>query len=93
MVVDVIAVHGIAVAAGTGVDSYIFAFVRGEAVEDFVVEVDEGVEQFGAGPGVAGVVLGGEASFGEVDADAFGAGGEGSADVFFALLRGNIRFG
>ena len=72
MVVDFAGVDGIAVTAGAGVDADVAAFFGAEAVEDFVVEVDEGVEKFGACPGVAGVVFGGEATFGEVDADGKG---------------------
>ena len=68
MVVDIEAVHGVAVAARAGVDPDVLALFRCEAVEDFVVEVDESIEKFGAGPGIARVVLGGKATFCEVDA-------------------------
>ena len=68
MVVDVEAVHGVAVAAGTGVDADVLPLFCRKTVEDLVVEVDEGVEKFGIGPGVAGVVFGGEAAFRKVDA-------------------------
>jgi hypothetical protein len=92
VVIDVVAVDRVAVAAGTGVDADILAFVGGEAVEHFVVKVDEGVEQFGAGPGVSGIVFGRESSLSEVDADAFRAGGEGAADIFLALFTRECEF-
>ena len=61
--------HGVAVTAGAGVDADVLALFGREAVKDFVVEINEGVEEFGAGPGVARVVFGGEATFCEVDAE------------------------
>ncbi len=57
-------VDGIAVAAGAGVDADVCALRGCEAGEDAVVEVDKGVEEGGAGPGVAGVVFGGQAACG-----------------------------
>ena len=53
----------VAVAAGAGVDANVGAFEGGEAGENEVVEGDEGLEEGGAGPGVAGVVLGCQAAF------------------------------
>ena len=47
----------VAVAPGAGVDADVGAFGGGEAGQDAVVEVDEGLEEGGAGPGVAGVVF------------------------------------
>ena len=55
-------VDRVAVAAGAGVDADVGALGGGEAGQDAVVEVDEGLEEGGAGPGVAGVVFGGEAA-------------------------------
>ena len=52
----VVGVYGVAVAAGAGVDADVGAVGGAEAGEDEVVEVDEGVEEGGAGPGVTGVV-------------------------------------
>ena len=52
----------VAVAAGAGVDADVGALGGGEAGQDAVVEVDEGLEEGGAGAGVAGVVFGGEAA-------------------------------
>lgn len=69
MVVDIEAVHGVAVTTRASVDTDALALFGGEAVEHFIVEVDESVEELGAGPGVARVVLGGEAAFCEVDAE------------------------
>ena len=43
-------------------DADVGALGGGEAGQDAVVEVDEGLEEGGAGPGVAGVVLGREAA-------------------------------
>lgn len=53
----------VAVAAGAGMDADVGALRSGEAGQDAVVEVDEGLEQGGAGPGVAGVVFGCQAAF------------------------------
>lgn len=52
----------VAVAARAGVDADVGALGGGEAGQDAVVEVEEGLGEGGAGPGVAGVVLGGEAA-------------------------------
>ena len=60
---DVVGVDRVAVAAGAGVDADVGAFGGGEAGEDAVVEVDEGAEEGGAGPGVAGVVFGRQTAF------------------------------
>lgn len=86
MVVNVLAVDAVAVAAGAGVDADVLALVGGEAVEDLVVQVDECLEQVGAGPRVARVLLRGQTTLGEVDADALRAGLEGAADVLLALV-------
>ena len=51
-------VDRVAVAAGAGVDADFGALGRGKAGQDAVVEVDEGLEEGGAGPGVVGVVFG-----------------------------------
>lgn len=47
----------VAVAAGAGVDADVCTLGGGGAGQDAVVEVDEGLEEGGAGPGVAGVVF------------------------------------
>lgn len=86
VVVNVLAVDAVAVAAGAGVDADVLALVGGEAVEDLVVQVDECLEQVGAGPRVARVLLRGQTTLGEVDADALRAGLEGAADVLLALV-------
>lgn len=59
---DLVGVDRVAVAAGAGVDADVGALGSGEAGQDAVVEVDEGLEQGGAGPRVAGVVLGCQAA-------------------------------
>lgn len=56
-------VDRVAVAAGAGVDANVRALVGGEAGQDAVVEVDEGLEEGGASPGVAGVVFGCQTAF------------------------------
>ena len=68
MIVDVEGVYGVAVSAGSGLDADVPALVRSKAVQDFVVEVDEGVEELSASPGVARVVFCGESAFCKVDA-------------------------
>lgn len=50
-------VDGVAVAAGAGMDANVLALLGGEAGEDAIVEVDEGLQKGGAGPGVTGVLL------------------------------------
>lgn len=50
---DLVGMDGVAVAAGAGVDADVRAFGGGEAGQEAVVEVGEGAEQRGAGPGVA----------------------------------------
>lgn len=86
MVVDVLAVHAVAVTAGARVDADVGALLGGEAVEDLVVQVNEGLEEVGASPRVARVLLGGQTALSEVDADALGAGLEAQADVLLALV-------
>ena len=85
-VVDLLAVHRVHVATGARVDADVPALLRGEAVDDAVVERDEGLEQVLVGPRVAGVLLARQAALGEVDRDADGARGEGLADVLLGLV-------
>jgi hypothetical protein len=75
-VVDVGAMSGIAVAARANMDTDAVTVGYAEAVEDLVVEVDEGAQE------TAGrIEFEGEAAFGEVDLDGVGTGIEGAADV------------
>lgn len=74
------------ISLGERLTAYVDPLLGAEAVEHFVVERDECGEELAAGPGVARVVFGGEAAFGEVDGDAVGAGGEASADIFLTLF-------
>ena len=67
-------------------DANVDPLLGAEAVQDFVVEGDECVEELTARPGVARVVFRREPAFGEVDGDAVGAGVETAADIFFAFV-------
>ena len=80
------AVHRIAVAAGAGVDADVHPFLRREAVEHSVDQIDEVGKHLAAGPGVARIVAAGEPALGEVDRDPDGARGEGGAHVLLALV-------
>ena len=54
--------NGVAVAAGTGVDANVLAFFGRELCQDFVVQIDEGVEEISASPGVTGISFGSKTS-------------------------------
>ncbi len=85
-VVDLLAVHTVAVAPRAGVHADVHALRGRKAVEHFVDQVDEGLQQVRARPWVARVLLGCEAALGEVDADPRCARVETAPDVLFTLV-------
>ena len=57
-----------------------------EPVEHLVVQVNECLEQLGASPGVARIILCSETAFREIDADALCADLETATDVLLAFV-------
>ena len=87
VIVHVCAVHAVTIPAGTGVNADVFPFPGPEAVQNQIVEVDERLQQVGACPWITRVTLRCQATFGEVDADAFGTGVEAASDVPLTLIN------
>src|SRR6202453_1049151 len=76
----------VAVAAGAGMDTDVLAFLRVEAIDHSVVELDEVRKHLATGPRVPQVVPAGEAPFGEVDRHPLGAVFERPANILLALV-------
>jgi len=68
-------------------DADILPLSSPEAVQNQIVEFDERLQQINAGPRITRVPLCCETAFGEVYADAFGAGIETASDIPLALVN------
>ena len=86
VVVDVGAVHRVAVAARAGVDADLRSLLGAESGQHPVVELDKVRQHAPAGPRVAGICPGGQAALGEVDGHSRRASGECLPDVLLALV-------
>ena len=86
VIVHVCAVSRIAVSAGASMDADIRSLLWAEPVEHAVVQIDEGLKELCACPGIAWIVSSRETAFGEVDGDSFRASFETLTDVFLAFF-------
>jgi len=56
-IVNIYAMHGVAITARTSMDANILALLLRETVKDTVVDVDEGIQESVAGPWVGRIIF------------------------------------
>lgn len=77
MIRDICAMSAVTIASWARMNADVLPLFSGEVREDFVIEIDESVEQVR--------VLGSHSSICEVDADSFGSGRETATNVLDAF--------
>jgi hypothetical protein len=86
VVVHIGAVSGIAVTSWTSVNAYVYSFFGREAIQDFVVDVNECLQELSASPRVLGIVSSCEAAFSKIYRNSLSPSVEAFANVLLAFV-------